>query len=243
MVDHFFQALKFLTVIPFPKHFLCKKERLAPSMLFFPLVGFLIGVISFGFFALSHRFFPTQIATLILLATPIVVSGGIHLDGFADFCDGFFSGRAKADILRIMKDSRIGAWGAAGITLLLLGKFELLQTLPDLRFFFVAVVFSRWAQVALSFYLPYAGEKGGLGESVAQKVKIHEFFGATLFLLPLMFWLGWHSLLVVLAAIVFIAILGIYFFKRIGGLTGDLLGAASELAELFIFLLASISKG
>src|SRR3990167_3710884 len=67
MVDHFFQALKFLTVIPFPKHFLCKKERLAPSMLFFPLVGFLIGVISFGFFALSHRFFPTQIATLILL--------------------------------------------------------------------------------------------------------------------------------------------------------------------------------
>ena len=144
-------------------------------------------------------------------------------------------------MLRIMKDSRIGTWGALGIALLILSKFELLQNLPEKAgFFLLAMTASRWAQVGLSFCLPYAGSGGGLGESVALKIGSRELVGATIFLFLPVLWLRAKGLVVLGCLFAFLVLLGIFFKRKAGGLTGDMLGAASELTELFVFLSASV---
>lgn len=238
-LDEACEAVRFLTVFRLPSRNLLPENALARSMFFSPAVGFLIGGLSLGLFRISEIFFPPRIATLILLVVPILVSGGLHVDGFADFCDGFFGGKDKSDILRIMKDSRVGAWGALGVALLVLTKFELLQSLPlKAPFFLMAMAASRWAQVLLSFSLPYAGLGGGVSESVAGKVGWREVLGATLFLTPLLFWLQKEGVFILGALALFLFLLGFYFKKKVGGITGDLLGAVSELTEVFVLLLA-----
>ncbi len=161
------------------------------------------------------------------------------MDGFADFCDGFFGGKERTDILRIMKDSRVGAWGALGVALLTLTKFELLQALPSKAIvFLLAMAASRWAQVVLSFALPYAGLGGGMSERVANKIGLREVLSATVFLIFPVLCLGIKGFFILAGAILFLFFIGLLFKKRIGGVTGDLLGAASELTEICIFLLA-----
>ena len=241
MIRDFLSAIRFLTVFPLSSDPSTKPDTLARSMLFFPAVGLLIGALSVGFFMIAQSFLPPRVAVLALLVAPILISGGLHVDGFADFCDGFFGGKDKSGILRIMKDSRIGAWGALGIALLVLIKFELLQTLPDRTvIFLLAMAASRWAQVVLSFFLPYAGSENGMGNLVAGKVLIRELSGATLFLLFAVLAAGKRGLIIFTVLLAFLFLLGLFFKNRVGGVTGDLLGAASELTEVFIFLTATL---
>ena len=229
-MNSFLTALRFLTIVPLGDS--RQTGELLKTMLFFPAVGFLIGLASLGFFLIAEKFLPAHIAVLVLMASPLFLSAGLHLDGFTDFCDGFFGGRDKEGILRIMKDSRIGTWGAVGLFLLLMAKFELLQDLP-----------SRWSQVIFSFFLPYARPEGGLGKSVAGKVSPGQAAGATVFLLLVVFWVGLTGLWILLGLAGFLFLMGLFFKQKLGGVTGDVLGAGSELSELFIFLLASILLG
>lgn len=228
------QALSFLTIIPLPG---IRKGNLKRAMIFFPLVGFLIGAVSLMILlGLSTSLLP-RLEALILVTLPILLTGGLHLDGFADFCDGF-GGKNKEEILRIMRDSRVGVWGAAGVVLLLIWKMELLAALPSRGgAFLLSLTASRWAQVVLSYFLPYANPEGGLGESVAKKVKVRELAGATGFLAVLIFFLGAPGLVTFLALLPFLALAGFLFFKRVGGVTGDLLGAASEATEVYVLLI------
>lgn len=240
LVDDLFEAVRFLTIFKLPSQNFLSENALARSMIFFPAVGFLIGGFSLGFFMITESFLPSRIAVLPLLIGPILISGGLHVDGFADFCDGFFGGKDKSDILRIMKDSHVGAWGAAGVALLMLTKFELLQTLPERAYIFLlALTVSRWAQVLLSFSLPYAGLGGGLGEQVARKVGLREVLSASLFLIPFVVWSPKNGFFLLVGFLPFLFFLGFFFKERVGGVTGDFLGAASELTEVFIFFLAT----
>ncbi len=239
LVNDFLQAVRFLTLIPIP--FLKKETDLARSMFFFPLVGCLMAMVTvFLTHILSLDLF-LRLEALGLLTFPILLSGGLHLDGLSDFCDGFFGGRTKEDTLKIMKDSRIGAWGTLGILLALFWKWELLTSLSvRASALILSMTASRWGQVVLAYFLPYANPEGGLGQSVAKKVKIRELIGATAFLTLVIFFLKGPGLLCFLALVPFLGALGFFFYKRIGGVTGDLLGAASELTEvylLFIFFL------
>ncbi len=239
--NDFVTAVRFLTVIPFPTKSDVEPRSLATATVFFPLIGFLIALASLVLTLALEKWFPANISNLMLVLLPILLTGGLHVDGFADCCDGFFGGTNKADVLQIMKDPRIGTWGATGVTFLILSKFELLQALPNrFVFFLMAAACSRWAQVALSFYLPYAGAGGGLSEMVARKVGFREFFGATLFLLPFVFWVRIPGCLVFVGLIITLFLLARFFRRRIGGLTGDLLGAASELSEVCIYLFAVV---
>src|SRR3989338_1109904 len=185
-------------------------------MLFFPAVGFLIGLASLGFFLIAEKFLPAHIAVLVLMASPLFLSAGLHLDGFTDFCDGFFGGRDKEGILRIMKDSRIGTWGAVGLFLLLMAKFELLQDLPlRPQIFLLAMTASRWSQVIFSFFLPYARPEGGLGKSVAGKVSPGQAAGATVFLLLVVFWVGLTGLWILLGLAGFLFLMGLFFKQKL----------------------------
>lgn len=240
MFTDFLEALRFLTIFPVPA---AKKKAndLARAMFFFPLVGFLIGLATLWVFSSASSIFPEGVANLLLVFVPVVLSGGLHLDGFADFCDGFFGPRDKTEILKIMKDPHIGTWGAAGIFFLLLVKYELLRIFPDkappLLF---ALTASRWSQVILSYCLPYAGLEGGLGKRVAQKIQLRELLGATFFLFLVTLWLQWVGLFVFVGLAIFLAPLGYFYKRRLGGITGDLLGAASEMSEAVVLLFLAV---
>ena len=234
LVTELIEAVRFLTIIPLPDR--GKKVDLARAMFFFPFVGLLIGVLSLLIVHSLSLYVFVRLEALALITLPILLTGGLHVDGFADFCDGFFGGKKKEDVLRIMRDSRVGVWGALGVVLLLFWKWELLASLSGrdgvLLFSLTA---SRWAQVVLSYFLPYANPKAGVGEAVAKKVKLHELTGATGFVVAVIFFMRGSGVLCFLALFPFLAAVGFYFKKRVGGITGDLLGAASEATELFLF--------
>lgn len=239
-ISHFLEAIRFLTVLPLSGAS-TSGGKLAKSMLFFPLIGLLIGLISLGIFQLFSLFLPPRAAILILVLMPVLFTGGLHLDGFADFCDGFFGNRDRATMLRIMRDSRIGSWGSAGVVFLILAKFELLSSLSSVSLvYLLAMGASRSAQTVLSYALPYAGGEEGLGKSVARKISLTEVMGGFIFLLPVILMMGLKGMILVLGLGVFVALLGLLFKRKLGGVTGDLLGAASELSEIFIFLTAHL---
>lgn len=237
-VKDFFGAISFLTVLPVPQKMLPAQEsqRLAKSMIFFPLIGFGIGWIAVLFYSFLAKVFPYSVSCLALLVIPVILTGGLHADGFADFCDGFFGGRTKEDVLRIMKDSRIGAFGGLGLVFLMLGKFEFLKALPQKEMLFpFALAAGRGSQVIFSFFLPYAGLEEGLGASTASKVGFRELTGAMVTLALLAFWAGTAAWVTLISLLPLWAGLAFIYKKRIGGVTGDLLGAASEMTELWVF--------
>lgn len=241
MISNFLEAVRFLTILPVPGR--RGEANLARAMFFFPAVGFLVGLVSLVVvLAFSPHLFP-RLQALALVTLPLLLTGGLHLDGFADFCDGFFGGKTKEEILRIMRDSRIGVWGATGVALLLFWKWELLASLPSRSGpFLLSLTASRWAQVVLAYFLSYANPEGGLGEGVAKKVKVRELTGATGFLALVVFFLSAPGIISFLALLPFLFGAGLFFQKRVGGITGDLLGAASEAAEVFILFLFFLVK-
>ncbi|MBI3307156.1 MAG: adenosylcobinamide-GDP ribazoletransferase [Candidatus Omnitrophica bacterium] len=240
----FMEALRFLTIFPIPlpkgarRH---SASALAHSMLFFPLVGLCIGFISLGVYFIFKSHIPYTISNLFLLIIPVILSGGLHLDGFADFLDGFCSGKNKEEMFKIMKDSRIGTFGAAGLVLLLLIKYQLLMELPlKEAVFLMALASSRWIQVALCFFLPAAKPSEGLGREVAHKVGVRELTGASIFLFLMTIWLQGLGLILFVGLVLFLALVSWIFVQRFGGITGDLIGAASEMTEIMIYFLTVV---
>ncbi|OGW75192.1 MAG: cobalamin 5'-phosphate synthase, partial [Omnitrophica bacterium RBG_13_46_9] len=169
----FLLALQFLTILPVGASFphgksgqggipAIKNEDFGRSLLYFPLVGCLIG----SFLALVAAFFsflPNPVmATLVLIAS-IFITGGIHIDGFSDTCDGFYGRNPKEKILEVMRDSRAGAMGVIGIASVLLLKFALFTAMPKAVFWkslIMMSVFARWSQVLACFSSKYARGEG-----------------------------------------------------------------------------------
>ena len=239
MISEFFEAVRFLTLLPIPGG---KEGNLARATFFFPLVGFLIGAAALAITQLLSFDLFVRLEALSLVTIPVLLTGGLHLDGLADFCDGF-GAKDKDEIFRIMRDSRVGVWGVVGVILALFWKWELLASLSGrgsaLLFSLTA---SRWAQVVLAYFLPYANPAGGVGELVAKKVGVRELIGASAFLSLVGFFLKGKGVLCLIALLPFLAGLGFLFRKRVGGVTGDLLGAASEMTEVFVLLVFFLIK-
>ena len=244
MIRPFLEALRFLTVFPVPSFSGGPSYPLSRAVGFFPLVGILIGAVCLGFFVLIEPWVPSRISHLVLLVGPVFLSGGLHLDGFADACDGLFAGKDKSSVLRIMKDTHAGVWAMTGMVLLLMAKYELLLFLPmKTKVFLFAMAASRWAQMALSFALPAANPQSGLGAGIAKNVKWPQGFLATLFFIPAVVWLGLNGILLLSAVLANLVLLGIFFQRKAGGMTGDLFGAASELTELCVYFFAVLWIG
>ena len=127
----FLTAMMFLTRIRVPKNIDHSPEYLQQAPRYFPVVGWLVGALSALLFLLFSRYISTDIGILAAMITGILVTGAFHEDGFADVCDGFGGGWTREKILTIMKDSRIGAYGAIGLIAILAGKFLLLKELPS----------------------------------------------------------------------------------------------------------------
>ena len=238
ILNDFFTAVSFLTIIPVSVEGAEKKNALASAMIFFPLVGFGIAGVSFGLVHFWEPFLSERISNLLLVLLPILFSGGLHIDGVADFFDGFFQGKNREDILRVMKDPHIGVWGSLSIVFFVLIKWEPLMIVPFKgKIFLIAMTLSRWAQVFLSYSHSYAGKETGLGESVAQKIGRKEFAGATVFTFLAALLLGWKGLCVFLGIFLFVLGMGAFYKKKINGITGDLIGATAEMSELAAYVL------
>jgi adenosylcobinamide-GDP ribazoletransferase len=170
----------------------------------------------------------------------VLLTGALHEDALADAADGFGGGQSKEQVLAIMRDSRIGSYGAIAIAFSLLGRFVLLTELPPAKFvayFAAGQVLSRWTPLPLSFFLLPARADSGQGSRVARKVSWFSLlFGtlvalgiAALFLKGALLWAGSTAVLIA-------AVTGLYYQKRLGGVTGDCLGATIQLAEIGVYL-------
>ena len=238
----FLIALQFLTILPLKKNYLEEEKDLAGSMIFYPLVGLLIGLLTLWIYRFSERFFIPSISLIFAFIAGIIFTGALHLDGFADCCDGFYAGKNKEEILKIMKDSRIGTMAVVGLFCLLLLKFSLYFSLlfkDQLKDAFLIVpVISRWLMTVSASLYPYAREEGTAALFLKYIGKKELFFSSLLLSVIIAPVLGFNGITV--AAFSFSAV---WFFlqlvkRKIGGLTGDILGAVNELAEitaLFVF--------
>ena len=143
----FLSAVSFLTIVPIPSRILSKTRSLVSSMVFYPFIGFLIAALSLGLVAGLKPFLSERLESLLLVLFPILLSGGLHVDGLADFFDGFFQGRNREGILAVMKDSRIGVWGTLSVVFLVLLKWEFLMIVPVREMsFLTALTLISWKE-------------------------------------------------------------------------------------------------
>jgi adenosylcobinamide-GDP ribazoletransferase len=249
----FFIALQFFTRLPIPRWVGFETAWLQHSSRYFPLVGLVVAVISGAVYALAALALPAAVAVLLSTAAGIYATGAFHEDGFADMCDGFGGGLTRERVLEIMKDSRIGAYGAIGIALLLALKCTTLAGMtPSLALaaLLVAHPCSRLMATALIWRMQYVRAEGK-SKPLAQHMSGAEFAIATLCaLLPLLLAAqqGWISVgaLACGTAGMLVATLWLarLVARRLGGYTGDCLGAVQQLSEaaFYVGVLASTGR-
>ena len=283
-LERFFAALRFFTRLPVPAWVGHSQAQLDSAARYFPLVGILVGIIGAVATEAALLVLPLSLAVLVGMAATLLATGAFHEDGFADACDGFGGGWEKAQVLAIMKDSRIGSYGAIGIGLMLLAKWNALVEIAgafEPSYLAAAIIAahaaSRLASTALIYALEYVRENdgwcpptprpppqgGGDGSSpaapaprttpdfplgrpggeimakskpLARKLTPGEMAVAALFGIAPSLFLPWpESLLAVTGAAMAAWLGGLYFVRRIGGYTGDCLGAAQQAAELLFY--------
>lgn len=236
-------AVAFLTVVPVPFRKLPEPAAVARSRFWYPVVGLLLGALLGGATALGAAWPRAPlVAAFLLLAAWVVLTGALHLDGFCDLGDGLFGGRTPEDRLRILKDPHLGTFGLAGGVLLLLGKFVLLQQLltaaPARAPWLVAgaVAAARCLVVCAAAGARYPRPQG-TGKLFVEATRRWEAVPFAL-LAAAAAWAAGAPLAVV-PALLGVLLLRWVCARRLGGITGDCLGAAIELAEV-LFLLTTL---
>jgi adenosylcobinamide-GDP ribazoletransferase len=243
----FLVAVQFLTRVPVVWSGNLLSESLRDATIFFPVVGLLIGLGAAGLNLILWRHVSRDVVVVVILIYLAVLTGGLHEDALADAADGFGAGWSKEQILSIMRDSRIGSFGALAVTLSLLARYVFLSRLPRETFdsFLVAgQVLSRWTTLPLGFFLPAARDDNGEGARVAGKIRPVPLAVGTLLALAIVFLLlgTIRFLWTALASLAVTAATGVYYRKRLCGVTGDCFGATCQIAEAAIYLTGVLLK-
>ena len=237
-------AIQFLTRIPTPAQPYAA-DSLSRSVKFFPLVGLLIGGSAALLNYVLTPHLPRPVAAFFLVIYLLLITGCLHEDGLSDAADGFGGGNNREQTLLIMRDSRIGTYGGAAITLSLVGRILLLSYLPPMQiaqYLIAAHILCRWTTLPLSYFLPPARnqtsvEYSGQGIRIANLTTTATLIVGTLFSFAIVILLlRTHSAAPILSAIAISAITALYYRKRICGVTGDCFGATNQLAEIGVYL-------
>lgn len=239
-------ALSFLTVFPATWNRTLTQGEISNSRLYYPLIGLLLGLLLVGVERGAREVFPVYLTAALLVVFLIVVTRGLHLDGFMDVCDGLFGGYTRERRLEIMRDSHVGAFAVIGVASLLLLKYGALVSLLALRMpgkEWVLLLFptlSRWAMVILMGAFPYA-RRQGLGSPFHQgRAKLVTVIAAAISAAAAVL-LGGIGGVGILAGVSILAwFLGWVVSRMLGGLTGDTYGATNELAEV-VGLIAALA--
>lgn len=242
----FFAALTFLTPARVPAGWSGGERELRAAPVFFPIIGVIIGGVAAAIlFGLDH-ILPAFPASVFAVLVMVAGSAGLHADGLADTADGLLSSRPRERVLQIMRDSHIGTMGVLAVVAVLLLKVSLLTSVADpgrWRLVLLAPIAGRCGLLLVMSLFPYARAEGGLAT-------VFRSGGARAVLLAawavvVVFVAGWlcasfRGLAVAAASVVLSLLFGWYTRRRIGGYTGDTLGATCEVVEVLPFLVAAI---
>ena len=233
-------ALGFLTIIPLPLNREVRPMDMGRSMACFPLAGAIIGGILAGMSAVLSTVLPRSVADFILIAALALITGGLHLDGLADTFDGLYGGKTREEALAIMKDSRVGAIGVVSLVFVIVLKYITLLSVPaGLKYTALVVMpaLSRWSMVIVAYLSRYARPTGGTGRDFIETVSPMNLLIATAFaLITGIVGLEWKGGLIILLMGGLTIIWVVYFHRRLGGVTGDVLGAINEVNEVMALL-------
>ncbi|MFH0856198.1 MAG: adenosylcobinamide-GDP ribazoletransferase [Candidatus Omnitrophota bacterium] len=233
----FLLAVQFLTVIPLKIKDIGQKG-LSGSAAYFPLAGLFIGLLLLGVnFIISALNAPILASSIILIVSLVVITGGMHLDGLCDSADAFLSGKPKEEMLDIMRDPRAGSLGVLSLVCVILLKIGLLYSIgkalrPDALI--LMCVLSRWSMVFSLSNFAYA-RKEGKARAYMRESNPGVFFRATAITLAVVLLsLPFKGLLIwaIVAAATYL--INRFISKKIGGLTGDTIGATSEISETLV---------
>ena len=235
-------AMGFFSRLPMPKNTPYSEERMNRSGRYFSTVGLLLGVLCGGVFLLLDAVLPSAIAIFLMMSFSLMLTGAFHEDGLTDMADGIGGGMTVERRLTIMKDSRIGTYGASALIMALLGKWVLLNELVSMAGLFMIIItgytFSRAIAASLIYDMPYVSD---LDTSKSKPLANKQTKGELAFLMLIgllpSLWFG-LVFTFVLALIAYVFRLGFkkWLIARIGGFTGDCLGAAQQLMELLIYI-------
>jgi adenosylcobinamide-GDP ribazoletransferase len=242
----FLFAWQFLTAIPLSRSTHdAKPEELAASMSWYPLVGCLLGALLVTTDLLLSHVFSTQVTSMLLMLLLIGITRGLHQDGLADMVDGLAGGRTAQSRLAIMRDGRVGAIGATGLFLTLGLRYAGLNALPageHIALLLGMPVVGRWAMVVGAFHVTYARSEGGLAQPFLAHLSWQHLFVATVTAgLVLTLLMGpWPALCCLLIGMALVRLSTAWFHRMFGGVTGDLLGATNEVAEIIFILIVPV---
>lgn len=236
-------GISFLSRVPVPGAATFDAADVGRATLAFPLVGALLAGLLVVVRYAVYPALPPTVAAFLLLAVSALLTGALHLDGLADMADGFGGGRTKEDVLRIMRDHVIGAYGGVALLLLVGLKASALAALLERGHadaaLLASMVLGRWASVPMGRFLPYARRTGGLGTAMTDHVGWTEVVGASLLAFGLC--LGVLGPVRGGAAVALVACVsllqGAWCVRKIGGITGDTLGANTEVCEALVLVL------
>lgn len=252
VIDGFILSIQFFSVIPIRKEVLIDEKRLKYAILTFPILGAVIGAsASLLLWTLSSYTPLSMLAiSIILLFYYIFITGGIHLDGWTDTSDAYFSYRDQEKRLEIMKDPRVGTFGVLSLLSLLMFRFlfifETLQVLSEKDYFFMAMIpiFSRMMMGALLMAGPGMAKQDGLGYLFSKALSKKDLWTYILYIMLILFISMFLSKGVIFVIMLFfMAIISIFFFatklfkNAFGGLTGDTLGTSIEGTETILWMI------
>jgi adenosylcobinamide-GDP ribazoletransferase len=238
LVEELFVAFQFLTRLPISR-VSYQADSLSRSAKFFPVVGLVIG---FGASLLQHVLTPhldRALVALLLLTFLVLITGGLHEDALADTADAFGGGWNREQVLTILRDSRIGSFGALALVLSVLARFLLLSILPVNRFTALVVsahVLCRWTTLPLGYFLRTARESEGQGARIAQKISPTSLLVGTLLTFAIIFYLLRREFWIpIVASLLITGLSGLYYYRRIRGITGDCFGATNQVTEIAVY--------
>jgi adenosylcobinamide-GDP ribazoletransferase len=242
-------AISFLTRIPvFGDEVIFDSNSLSKSIIFFPIVGGIIGAVNAGVYFALESFLPKPVLSVLIIALPIFISGGIHFDGLLDTCDGLFSGRSRERSLEIMRDSRVGSMGVIAGILNVMLRYSILIELPNTIapvLLITQAMTGRWVMAMAVHFFSYARKDGGLGQGfTAEKNILYITLSSLLALLITLLANGVTGILIVLIVSILSFLIASWAARKLGGLTGDVYGALNEVSEnifLLLWLVGSIT--
>jgi len=235
-------AISFFTRIPI-KIKDVTSEEFYDSMILIPIVGLFIGLILYGASVLFSFIHFIELQAILMMITYIWLTGGLHLDGFADTTDALFSARDREKMMEIMKDSRLGAFGAIGLILLILTYWiGFIIILPKYSIVLLIMpVFGRVAAIMSTCFSTYAPGGGGLGKRFVEMTQLHHFVVYLLFLLVFAtFVLGLSGFIAVVLGFIPGLFLMLNLQRKIGGMTGDTIGMTIEMNQVFFLVIMSV---
>ena len=229
-------AVQYFTRIRVPAWVGHAPERLTGAVRYFPAIGLIVGASGAAVMWLTSLVLPAPLPAILSTVITVLMTGAIHEDGLADTADGIGGGTTRERALEIMKDPRIGVFGAIALMLALLTKIAALSLMPlwtAIAALVAAHAFSRFCAVLAIFAGRYVGSADrSRSAPVVERVRVGDVIVAAVFGLPALVVFGVSAIVAVIVVLAMVGLLTRWCVRRIGGYTGDTLGATQQVAEI-----------